>query len=44
MRFVGSALEVLVEENQEGLTDNYIRVTLPNDRNYRKGQLYNLIV
>jgi len=43
-RFKGSVLEVLVEENQNGLTDNYIRVTIPQHGNYYKGQLYKLVV
>lgn len=39
-KFIGKSLETLVEENNIGITDNYIRVRLPQNENYEKGQLY----
>ncbi len=41
-RFINRNLEVLVEQNNFGLSDNYIRVSIPERSNYRKGQIYNI--
>jgi len=38
-RFINTDLEVLVEDNNIGLSDNYIRIQLPQSSNYQKGQL-----
>jgi threonylcarbamoyladenosine tRNA methylthiotransferase MtaB len=43
-KFTGSSLGVVVESRGQGLTDNYIRVTLSGNEKYQKGQLYNLII
>ncbi len=43
-RFNQSVLEVLVEKNQNGLTDNYIHVIIPQHSDFHKGQLYKLTV
>jgi threonylcarbamoyladenosine tRNA methylthiotransferase MtaB len=43
-KFIGNNLEILVEDNNIGISDNYIRVPGPSDGNYKKGQLYNLTV
>jgi threonylcarbamoyladenosine tRNA methylthiotransferase MtaB len=43
-RFTGHTMEVLIEENHSGVTDNYIRVNLAQDSNYHIARLYKLIV
>ena len=42
-QFINRTLEVVAEENNIGLTDNYIRVSIPESSNYQKGHIYNLI-
>lgn len=39
---VNTKLEVLVEDENVGITDNYIRILLPPNKNYQKGKLYTL--
>lgn len=41
-RFINAELEVLVEDANMGITDNYIRIRLPPNKNYQKGKLYPL--
>jgi threonylcarbamoyladenosine tRNA methylthiotransferase MtaB len=42
-QFINRTLEVVAEENNIGLTDNYIRISIPESSNYQKGHIYNLI-
>jgi threonylcarbamoyladenosine tRNA methylthiotransferase MtaB len=41
-RFSGRTMEVLVEENNKGITGNYIHVSVKQNADFIKGQLYNI--
>ncbi len=43
-QFIGKTLDVLVEENSTGMTDNYIRINLPKNEHYQKGHLYKMAI
>ncbi len=41
-RFISRELEVIVENKNSALSDNYIRIILPDNTDHLKGQLYNI--
>jgi len=42
-RFANTTMSVVAEEKNCGLTDNYLRLPLPQAENYRKGKIYEIL-
>jgi threonylcarbamoyladenosine tRNA methylthiotransferase MtaB len=43
-QFINKSLPVIAEDNDRGLTDNYLSVALDREHRYEKGKAYNILI